>query len=192
MSTQVETLTHAQMRFYDAPPVAGEILKAGVVSGLIGGLMMAVWAAMATLAMGLGPLEFPQLIGATFRGADALLTPMGVTVAYGVLLHLVVSAGLGCLFASMVQRGTPKGLAALGGVAFALGVFVMMVFVLVPVVNPQLSHHIAMMPFTLLLMHMLYGACVGLAPMLRRNFARGNELQRGAAEMRKVGPVASR
>ena len=42
------------------------------------------------------------------------------------------------------------------------------------------------------LMHMLYGACVGLAPMLRRNFARGNELQRGAAEMRKVGPVASR
>jgi hypothetical protein len=152
-------------------PAGAEILKAGVVSGLIGGVLMAVWAMFATLALGLGAFAVPQLIGAAFRGPEALLQGPG-TIVLGVVLHLIVSAVFGVLFAMLVRRDTPRGIAVLAGVAFALGVFVLMTFVVVPVVNPVMANRVSMMIGTVLVMHVLYGFGLGLAPMLRRRFAR--------------------
>src|SRR5437870_4521438 len=136
-------------------PLGGEIVKAGIVSGIIGGVLMAVWGMFATLALGLGPFAVPQLIGAAFRGPEALISGP-VTIVWGVVLHLAVSAAFGVLFATLVRRDTPRGIAVLSGVAFALGIFVLMAFVVVPVVNPVMANRISMMIGTMLVMHVLY------------------------------------
>jgi hypothetical protein len=152
-------------------PASAEIFKAGVISGLIGGALMAAWAMVATSALGLGPFAVPQLIGAAFRGPEALLKGAS-TIALGVMLHLIVSAAFGVLFTMLVRRDTPRGIAVLAGVAYALGVFVLMTFVVVPVVNPVMSNRVSMMIGTVLMMHVLYGIALGLAPTLRRRFSR--------------------
>ena len=152
-------------------PASGDVLKAGTVSGLIGGLLMAGYAMIATTVLGQGPFLIPQLIGAAFRGPEALLQGP-LIVAWGVLLHLLVSAGFGMLFATLVRRDTPRGVAMLSGVAYALGLFVLMMFVVVPVVNPVMANRAAMMIGTMLAMHVLYGVGLGLAPSFRRMFTR--------------------
>jgi hypothetical protein len=151
-------------------PVGGEIFKAGVVAGLIGGVLMVVWAMFATLAQGLGPFAIPQLIGAAFRGPEALIQGP-LTIVWGAVLHLVVSASFGVLFATLVRRDTPGGIATLAGIAYGLGLFVLMSFVVVPVVDPVMSNRVSMMIGTVLVMHVLYGVGVGLTPRLRREFA---------------------
>src|SRR5262245_28137433 len=151
-------------------PIAGEVVKAGVVAGVIGGLLMAIWAMFATSALGLGPFAVPQLIGAAFRGPEALISGPGVIV-WGVVLHLLTAAALGVLFATLVRRDTPRGISTLAGIAYALGVFVLMMFVVVPVVNPVMSNRVSMMIGTMLIMHVLFGVGVGLAPVFRRAFA---------------------
>src|SRR5258708_36661215 len=87
-------------------PVGIEVFKAGIVSGLVGGVLMAAWAMLATAAQGLGLFAIPQLIGAAFRGPEALLQGPGVIV-WGVVLHLIMSAAFGILFATLGRRDTP-------------------------------------------------------------------------------------
>lgn len=152
-------------------PLAAEIVKAGIAAGLIGGVLMAGWAMIATSALGLGPFAVPELIGCAFRGPEALLRGAS-TILIGIVLHLIVSAFYGVLFATLVRRDTPRGIAALAGIAFSLGVFVLMTFVVVPVVNPVMANRVSMMIGTMLIMHMLFGIGLGLAPTLRRVFAK--------------------
>lgn len=149
--------------------VTAEIFKAGATTGVIGGLLMAAYAMAAGLVMGQGAFAIPQLIGATFRGPEALLQGPGI-ILWGVVLHLLVSAGFGVLFATLVRRDTPRGVSTLAGVAFALGLFVLMMFVIVPVVNPVMANRVSMMVGTVLIMHLLFGIGVGLAPTFRRVF----------------------
>jgi hypothetical protein len=151
--------------------VAGEVVKAGALAGVIGGLVMAAYAMVAAAVLGQGPFAVPQLIGATFRGPEALLRGPGV-IAWGVLLHVFVSAGFGVLFATLVRRDTPRGVAMLSGVAYALGIFVLMMFVVTPVVNPVMANRVSMMIGTMLVMHVLYGLGLGFTPAFRRLLSR--------------------
>ena len=153
----------------DESPVSGEVIKAGVVSGLLGGVLMAAYAMIAGLALKQGAFAIPQLIGATFRGPEALLSGPG-TIVWGVALHLIVSAAFGVLFATLVRRDTPRPASMLAGIAFSLGIFVMMMFVVVPVANPVMANRVSMMIGTTLVMHVLFGVGVGLAPAFRRVF----------------------
>lgn len=153
----------------DESPVSSEVIKAGVVSGLIGGVLMAAYAMAAGVVLKQGAFAIPKLIGATFRGPEALLSGPG-TIAWGIVLHLIVSAAFGVLFATLVRRDTPRPASMLAGIAFALGLFVMMMFVVVPVTNPVMANRVSMMIGTTLVMHLLYGIGLGLAPTLRRVF----------------------
>jgi len=152
-------------------PAVGEVVKAGAAAGVIGGLLMAAFAMIATTLLGQGPFAVPQLIGAAFRGPEALLSGFGIVV-WGVVLHLLTSAAYGMLFATLVRRDTPRGIAMLAGVAFALGIFVLMMFVIVPVVDPVMANRASMMIGTMLVMHVLYGVGLGLSPYFRRVFAK--------------------
>ena len=143
-------------------PLGGEVMKAGIISGVIGGVMMAMYGMIATTALGQGPFEVPQLIGAAFRGPEALLSGP-LTIVWGVVLHVLVSAAFGMLFATLVRRDTSPGISTLAGVAYALGLFVLMTFVV--------ANRVSMMIGTMLVMHVLFGIGVGLAPRLRRAFA---------------------
>jgi hypothetical protein len=154
----------------EEPPLTREIVKSGALAGIVGGILMAVWAMIATSALGLGPLVVPQLIGATFQGPEALVRGAG-TVALGLVVHLLVSAGFGVLFATLVRRDTPLGVGMLAGVAYAMALFVLMTFIVVPVVNPVMSNRVSMMVGTTLIMHLLYGIGVGLTPLIRRGLA---------------------
>src|SRR5689334_20051258 len=105
-----------------AGPLAGEIVVAGVASGLIGGLLMAIWAAFATLSKGLGVLAVPQMIGSTFLKPEAMLHPLA-TAAWGTVLHLLVSCAWGILFAALVRRETTVTAALPAGLLYAIGIF---------------------------------------------------------------------
>lgn len=157
-------------QFMAADEVAtAEVIKAGIVSGVIGGLAMAAYAMVAGVVLGQGAFAVPQLIGAVFRGPEALLQPPSATLI-GIGVHVLTAAAFGVLFATLVRRDTPAPVAMLAGVAYALGVFVLMVFVVVPIVNPVMANRVSMMVGTVLMMHVIYGLGLGLAPRLRKAF----------------------
>jgi hypothetical protein len=167
-----------------AGPLAGEIIGAGVAAGVIGGVVMAVWGALATTAKGLGFFAIPQLIGATFMKPDSLLHPVAMTL-WGTVLHLLVSAAWGVLFASLIRRETPPGASLLAGLAYAIGIFLLMVFVVVPVTNQVMADRSSMLLGNLFIMHLLFGACVSLAPMFRRRIAYGSNRADGNGYQRQ-------
>jgi hypothetical protein len=150
--------------------LAGEIIAAGAVAGVIGGVLMAVWGAFATAVKGLGWLAIPQMIGATFMKPEAMLHPVALIV-WGTVLHLLVSVVWGVLFASLVRRETPNSAAVLAGLAYAVGIFLLMAFVVVPVTNQVMADRTPMLLGNLFIMHLLFGVAVGLAPTLRRQFS---------------------
>jgi hypothetical protein len=152
-----------------AGPLAKEIIGAGVVSGIIGALLMALYGAVATTVKGLGFLAVPKLIGAVFMTPAALLHPVVLTL-WGTVLHLLLGAAWGVLFAALVRRETRGGTALLAGLAYAIAIFLLMAFVVVPVTNPVMASRTSMMPGTLFIMHLLFGVGVSLAPLLRRRW----------------------
>jgi hypothetical protein len=154
-------------------PLAREIIIAGALAGILGGLLMAVWGAFATAAKSLGWLAVPQMIGATFMSPDALLHPIALAV-WGTVLHLLVSAAWGILFASLVRRETPPLASLIAGLAYAIGIFLLMAFVVVPVTNQVMADRTPMMLGNLFIMHLLFGVGVSIAPLLRRRLARAD------------------
>jgi hypothetical protein len=150
-------------------PLASEIVVGGVVSGFIGGLLMAVWGAFATLSKGLGVMAFPQMIGCTFLRPEAMLHP-AATAIWGTVLHFLIACAWGVLFSALVRRETTNANALPAGLLYAVGIFLLMVFVVVPVTNQVLADRAPMMLGTLFMMHLLYGVGVSLAPSVRRRF----------------------
>ena len=152
-------------------PHTSEIVKAGIVAGLTGGVLMAIFAMIA----GATYLEqdawyIPRLIGATFFDPQTPLErPM--IVLWGVVLHLIISAAFGVIFATLIRPATPPPMAVLVGIAFALGIFLLMTFLVVPLVNSVMASRVPTMMGTLLFMHLLYGLGLATAPTLRQTFA---------------------
>src|SRR4051812_13403306 len=121
-----------------AGPLAGEIVVSGVSAGLIGGLLMAIWAAFATLAKGLGLFALPQMVGSTFLKPEAMLHPYA-TALWGTALHLLVACVWGVLFAALVRRETRPSAAFPAGLLYGTGIFLLMNFVVVPVTNQVMA-----------------------------------------------------
>jgi hypothetical protein len=147
-----------------------DVLAAGTFAGVLGGIGMIVVAMIGAANQGVSPAHPLMVIGETFVGPEALAG--GPKLAFGALVHVLTSAGLGVVVVALIPReyrpACAMGLAA-GLVLFAMG---FMMSTLVPWVNPGLRGSFQVIGGTWVVAHVVYGVTLGLAPALRRWLAR--------------------
>jgi hypothetical protein len=147
-----------------------ETLVAGAAAGVAGGVAMAIWSMAYAAAVGLGAMMPLKLIGSTFRGADALVGGTG-TVLWGLGVHVATAAVFGMLFSMRVPRAASVAGTFVGGVAYALGLLLVMTFVVMPAVDPTMFPRVALIPGAWFVGHVLFGAALALVPLLRERLA---------------------
>lgn len=138
---------------------------AGAEAGLISGLVMMLALMVYTAALGEG-FFFPlQQVAATFLGVEALIGGVG-TILLGAAIHFAVAAAWGIGFGLMVPPVTSSSSAAGWGAIYAVGVWLVMTFVALPVFDPVMSDRVALYSGWWFASHLLYGAVLGLTPEL--------------------------
>jgi hypothetical protein len=141
-----------------------EIVGAGAAGGLVAGLAMALVLMVSYAITGPGPLFPLQLIAATLWGHATFELGGGAAIA-GLLIHLVVSAGWGVLFAAMLPRGATLAMTVALALIFSMGVFVIMTYLVLPWTNWIMWDAVAQGWFFLL--HLVYGAVLVVTLPLR-------------------------
>ncbi|MGH9704980.1 MAG: hypothetical protein ACRD4K_16515, partial [Candidatus Acidiferrales bacterium] len=111
-------------------------------------------------------------IAALWLGVYALVGGTGV-VCLGILTHLVIAGGLGILFAMTTPRRAKSAAAGLiGGLLFGGATWLVMTFVLMPMLDPTMRARIAFTPGWWFVLHMIFGASLILIPLIRLGFSR--------------------
>jgi uncharacterized membrane protein YagU involved in acid resistance len=157
-------------------PLTREVVEAGAVGGLIGGVMMALFAMLYDAATGLGFFSPVRAIAATVLGRDAVTTGGGA-ILLGLAIHLGVSILFGVVFAAITQREVPPAAAIAFGMFAGLAILVIMSLVVLPVLNPVSRARLMWgaprsLPVSVaFVIHLLYGLGLALVPTLRRRFA---------------------
>jgi len=148
-----------------------EVLVAGILSGVMGGIAMMAVAMLASAAEGIAPLHPLATIGETFVGPDALGS-VAAKVAFGALVHTVTSAAIGTVFAAIVppdfRTGSAMGLGA-GVALFAMG---FMMSAIVPWANPGFRGAFQVIGGSWVIAHAVFGLTLGIVVPLRRWVAR--------------------
>jgi len=152
------------------PGTVGPSLKAGAAAGLIGGLAIAAWAVGAAVARGMDWTAPLQLLATPLAGRLPI-GPSGAAWAYGLALHLAVSALLGLPFGVLLPHRRSAGVTLLLAVGYALLIMVVSTGLVLPVVNPPLRAAVRAMTGTWLIEHLLFGASLTLVPALRPKFS---------------------
>jgi hypothetical protein len=157
---------------YNEPRYAKEILGAGLVTGLVGGVLLAAAAAMVALAVGIAPGDLARGISAVFRG-DAAMAGGAGDVLLGILVHLVVAVAAAIVFAWLIGRDTSRANATLGAVAFAVVMWAIMLHTAVPAAAPAFEARAEAAPAWLwLVIHLFYGLPLAPSPALQRRIGR--------------------
>jgi len=156
-------------------PLAREVLEAGAVSGLVGGVAMALFATIYAAWAGLGfwtPVEAiaQTVLGQSITGASAVIV--------GIAIHVAVSMFFGVVFALITPRDVMGAPAIVFGLFAGLAILVMMDLVVLPVVSPTTRSHLmwgswphALPVWVAFAIHLIYGLGLSLAPSLRRRFS---------------------
>lgn len=161
-----------------------ELLSAGVGAGLLGGLLMLVTVMVGASNAGIGALAPLAAVGSTFFGPEALA--FGARVTYGVVLLALAASAFGAVFVALVPREMSPACAAGLGAGYALFVVGLMMSAVVPWVNPTFRDDMQVVGGTWIIAHGLYGAVLGLAPVLRRALA-GEPIAGPPAQARTPG-----
>jgi hypothetical protein len=148
---------------------ATALVVAGGGAGLLGGaLMMAVlWIGAAWSDRDPDPLEQLRAMGLTFLGSEGVEAAGPGHLAWGLFLHLVVSALLGIVFASILPSGFPYGSAAVVGIGYAGFVLGITTGLVLPALNPTLRAQMPALGGTWVIAHAVYGFAIGVGPWLR-------------------------
>jgi hypothetical protein len=156
-------------------PLAREVLEAGAVSGLVGGVAMALFATIYAAWAGLGfwtPVEAiaQTVLGQEMTGASAVIV--------GVAIHVAASMTFGVLFAAITPRNVIGAPAVAFGLFAGLAILVMMDLIVLPVIAPTTRSHLmwgswphALPVWVAFTIHLIYGLGLSLAPSLRRRFS---------------------
>jgi hypothetical protein len=145
-------------------------IAAGALAGIVGGIIMAMFAMMYAAIMGMGILAPLRMIGATFYGPEALVGGAGVLL-YGLMIHMITSAAWGAVFALLLPRGISPAAAAGWGAVFSLVVLLVMTYGVLPWANPTMAARVPMMMGAFVIEHLLFGLGLGLTPVFERRAA---------------------
>ena len=151
-----------QNRQREVPTVS---IRTIIIGGVAASLLIAMWEMVieALLPDGAGFFGPPIAIGATIvrdlQGAGNPIPFDLPALAVGLAGHMMNSIILGAIFGSLLGRrglGTVQLVAS--GVAWGIGVFAVMWFVVVPIVDPLVLN---LDPIAFLAGHVMWGAALG-------------------------------
>ena len=183
---------HFAMRHHHPMPLAREVIQAGALGGLIGGVAMALLATIYDAIAGVGFWMPIRAIAATVLGHDAS-TGAG-PVLLGLVIHLAVSIAWGIFFAAITPRELPPAASIAFGTFGGLTILVVMSLVVLPLINPIArarlmwgSYPRSLPVLVAFVIHLLYGFGLALVPGLRRRLE-SRRTPLGPAEGPEPGP----
>jgi uncharacterized membrane protein (DUF441 family) len=154
----------------------GVILRAGVLSGTVAGVIMALVSMLSSSFVGMEFFLPAKLIAATWFGVDALIGGSGIILA-GIVTHLVISAAVGAGFAGVTLRNYSVGQAFASGAAYGVFVWAVATFLFLPVMNPTMDTRMALTPGIWFVVHLVYGGVLCLTPVFIRALSAPTELE---------------
>lgn len=138
--------------------LAGDLVR-GAVGGLIAGILFAVATMWFVTSLGM-PARTPLLMISTIvLGDDAMVTG-DANSTIGLIVHLVLSAGFGVVFALAARRLRTNGAVALAGLAYG-GLLYLVNFQILARVAFE-TFRMANQPFEVVV-HLVFGAVLALA-----------------------------
>jgi hypothetical protein len=151
------------------------VVVTGLMVGLIAGVMMAMYAMLASATF-LGQGFFTPLYGiaSPLVGQNAMMTSMKAGLYWttgpallGLMVHMLWAALYGVLFGLLVRAAHLTGvLGLLAGMVYGVLVMLLMSFVVLPVVGAgSMPQMIGWPSFTI--EHLIFGMVLGLWPLLR-------------------------
>jgi hypothetical protein len=143
------------------------IWTGGAVSGVVAGIFMAMAAMVVSYMTGAGFWLPPKLIAGALLGVDVIIGGVG-TVTLGLVIHMMMSALLGIIFAFFTSRVTQASHDFVFGVLFGVAVWAVMNYVGLPLVNSVMGDRVAMMPLAWFVEHLVFGASLTLTPFFER------------------------
>jgi hypothetical protein len=149
-----------------------ENLLAGILAGITGAILMALWSMGYSAAQGLGFFLPMRLIAATLFGVEALVGDAGVLLV-GMMIHLATAGVWGALFALLLPRHAGYAVSLFAGLVWGLLiVLIAMTFLILPWVDPIMRERVALTTFSWIVTHLIYGVVLGLlVPFLRLRLA---------------------
>jgi hypothetical protein len=144
-----------------------EVLAAGGLSGVLGGIAMMAAAMVGAATQDVSPAYPLAIIGDTFAGSEGLDGP-AARAAIGAAIHLTISAGVGVVFAAIVAPDFPTGCAMGLGAGLTLFFMGFMMSAVVPWANPGFLEASHVIGGTWVVAHAVFGLTLGVAPPLRR------------------------
>lgn len=166
-----------------------EVLAAGILSGVAGGIAMIVVVAIAASINGIPALDPLAVIGETFVGPEAL-DGIAVKVAFGAFVHAGTSSALGIVVAGILPRDFRTASAMGVGVGVALFAMGVMMSAVVPWANPGFRAASQAIGGSWVLAHAVFGMTLGTAPPLRRWISRDASDVRVRGEAVPTGAAA--
>ena len=158
-----------QVRTGNTTHTWGDLVRWGVIAGLIGGIAMAMIMMIVTAVLGMGFLAPLYLIAATFHPAWAMAQGLQIApLLVGLMVHMVNSAVFGVIFAivlrSIFRRAVGVVAAAVAGMAWGILIFLVMTYGVLRLLDSAMAHAITTNGALLawwIASHLMYGVVLG-------------------------------
>lgn len=139
--------------------------KKVLMAGLVASVAMAMVEMLYEGMFGAGFWSAPVFIAATvLRSVQSVALPVvfsATPVALGLIGHMMNSMVLGVVFALLLGKQSVSRIVSMTvGVAYGLSVFVLMWFVVLPLIDPVMLN---LNPYVFAMAHVVWGAVLGLA-----------------------------
>jgi hypothetical protein len=141
------------------------IVLAGIQAGILGGLAMLVWLAMASLWNGRSIWSIANLLGSTFYGEAAFRRGFRWPTATGLAFHFVLAAVVGIVFGFVVSGVAGRTRVMLMGLFFGLAWYYLSFGLLWNLVNKRVPLYGT--GASMVLAHVLFGTFLGRTPRYR-------------------------
>jgi hypothetical protein len=147
------------------------IIVGGGLAGIIAGIAMAIFAMGYAGMMGMGFLAPLRLIAATLYGVEALIGGAGVLMV-GLIIHILVSAMFGIIFAALLSSRASGRAAFASGLVYGVVVWAVMRWGVVSWADPTMAVRLPMMAAAFFIEHLVFGGVLAITPGLVRRWSR--------------------
>jgi hypothetical protein len=149
----------------------GARLVAGLLGGLVGGILMIGFMTTYASVTGMGLTMPIKAVGALVYGVEALIMgPEALLVGASIQLGFAIVVGI--LFAFCVTRRTSIIASLLGGSALGIAIWLLMDLLVLPLTNPTMAARVALIPLAYFIAHVLYGLGLTTTPIFIRTFTK--------------------
>lgn len=174
----------------EAQPIFGATVLTGVLAGFIAGMSMLAFAIASHWALDNGASTPLLEISCVLHGPKGMLGG-GPEATLGFLIHSIVSASWGIVFAALFPRRGSPWTALWTGTVFGVAVWAVMTYGVLPWANETMSVRVSMLPEWFFYEHLAFGATLFVLPLLRRRLvpAEAREIRRTLRSRQPLGPL---